>query len=51
LRYKSIHEDCQKKDKLIAKLERLLKKAQVCDEEKYHRIKRLEGMIKNLTTH
>jgi len=41
--------DCEAKDKVIAKLERVLKKAQVCDEEKYHRIKRLEGMIKNLT--
>jgi len=40
--------DCEAKDKIIEKLKRVLKKAQVCDEEKYYRIKRLEGMIRNL---
>ena len=34
--------DCQEKDLVIAKLERILAKAQACNEEKYHRIKRLE---------
>ena len=40
--------DCQVKEKTIAKLKRLLEKARICDEEKYHRIKGLEAMIKNL---
>jgi len=41
--------ECQAKDKIIAKLERILKKAQVCNDEKYRRIKHLEGIVKNLS--
>jgi len=36
-------DDCRKKDMAIAKLKRVLAKCQVCDEEKYQRIKILEA--------
>ena len=39
--------DCIEKDKTIACLKRILLKAQVCDREKYLRIKQLELVIKN----
>lgn len=47
LEEKSMCKDDHAKDILIAKLKRILKQAQACDEQKYRRLTRLEKEIRD----